>query len=49
MAASERRRFMIQRNTPELFVRDVEESIRFYTQTLGFQLEGRMPEDQSSP
>ena len=40
---------MIQRNTPELFVRDVEEAIRFYTETLGFQLEGRMPEDQSRP
>ena len=40
---------MIQRNTPELFVRDVEESIRFYTERLGFQLEGRMPEDQSKP
>ena len=40
---------MIQRNTPELFVRDVEESIRFYTETLGFQLEGRMPEDESKP
>ena len=38
---------MIQRNTPELFVRDVDEAIRFYTETLGFQLQGRMPEDQS--
>jgi catechol 2,3-dioxygenase-like lactoylglutathione lyase family enzyme len=37
---------MIQRNTPELFVRDVEEAIGFYTETLGFQLEGRMPEDR---
>jgi hypothetical protein len=40
---------MIQRNTPELFVRDVEEAIHFYTETLGFNLEGRMPEDQSKP
>ncbi len=40
---------MIQRNTPELFVRDVEETIRFYTDKLGFDLEGRMPEDQSKP
>jgi len=40
---------MIQRNTPELFVRDIEEAILFYTETLGFQLEGRMPEDQSKP
>jgi catechol 2,3-dioxygenase-like lactoylglutathione lyase family enzyme len=40
---------MIRRNTPELFVRDVEESIRFYTETLGFDLEGRMPEDHSKP
>jgi predicted enzyme related to lactoylglutathione lyase len=40
---------MIQRNTPELFVRDVEETIRFYTETLGFELEGRMPEDHSKP
>lgn len=40
---------MIERNTPELYVRDVEEAIGFYTRTLGFQLEGRMPEDQSQP
>jgi predicted enzyme related to lactoylglutathione lyase len=40
---------MIQRNTPELFVRDVEGSIRFYTEMLGFELEGRMPEDHSKP
>ena len=40
---------MIQRNTPELYVRDVEEAVRFYTETLGFQLEGRMPEDESKP
>jgi predicted enzyme related to lactoylglutathione lyase len=40
---------MIQRNTPELFVRDVEEAIQFYTGTLGFALEGRMPEDPSKP
>jgi predicted enzyme related to lactoylglutathione lyase len=40
---------MIQRNTPELFVRDVEESIRFYIEKLGFDLEGRMPEDHSKP
>jgi lactoylglutathione lyase len=40
---------MIQQNTPELLVGDVEESIRFYTETLGFHLEGRMPEDHSKP
>ena len=40
---------MIQRNTPELWVRDIEEAIRFYTQTLGFQVEARMPEDEAKP
>jgi predicted enzyme related to lactoylglutathione lyase len=40
---------MIQRNTPEIFVRSVDEAIRFYTETLGFELEGRMPEDQTKP
>jgi predicted enzyme related to lactoylglutathione lyase len=40
---------MIQRNTPELFVRDVDEAVRFYTDVLGFQLEARMPEDASQP
>jgi predicted enzyme related to lactoylglutathione lyase len=40
---------LIQRNTPELFVRDVDEAVRFYTETLGFRLEGRMPEEESKP
>ena len=40
---------MIQRNTPELWVRDIEEAIRFYAEALGFQLEARMPEDESKP
>ena len=40
---------MIQRNTPELWVRDIQEAIRFYTQVLGFQLEARMPEDEAEP
>jgi len=38
---------MIQRNTPELWVRDIDEAIRFYAQTLGFQLDARMPEEES--
>jgi len=40
---------MIQRNTPELWVRDIEEAIGFYKQKLGFQLDARMPEDESKP
>jgi uncharacterized glyoxalase superfamily protein PhnB len=49
MPANERRRLLIERNTPELFVRDVEEAIHFYIEMLGFELEGRMPEDHSLP
>ena len=40
---------MIQRNSPELFVRDVDEALRFYRDVLGFEVEGRMPEDNSQP
>ena len=40
---------MIQRNTPELWVHDIEEAICFYTETLGFRIEARMPEDQTKP
>lgn len=40
---------MIQRNTPELFVRDVDEAVRFYTEVLGFEPAGRMPEDPAQP
>ncbi|MDO8614750.1 MAG: VOC family protein [Dehalococcoidia bacterium] len=38
---------MIQRNTPELFARDVDEAVRFYTEVLGFRLAHRVPEDSS--
>jgi uncharacterized glyoxalase superfamily protein PhnB len=40
---------MIQRNTPELFVRDVDEAVHFYRDVLGFEVEGRMPEDAAQP
>src|SRR2546426_432276 len=40
---------MVQKNTPELFVRDVDEAVRFYTEVLGFTPSGRVPEDRSQP
>ena len=40
---------MIKRNTPELFVHDVDEAVRFYRDVLGFEVEGRAPEDSSQP
>ncbi|HEY8491194.1 MAG TPA: VOC family protein [Dehalococcoidia bacterium] len=40
---------MIQQNTPELFVRDVDEAVRYYTEALGFQLAGRVPDDPTQP
>ena len=38
---------MIHRNTPELFVPDLDEAVRFYRDVLGFEVEGRVPEDAS--
>jgi uncharacterized glyoxalase superfamily protein PhnB len=40
---------VIQRNIPELFVRNVDEAVRYYIEALGFERAGRMPEDPSQP
>ena len=40
---------MIKRSTPELFVENVAEAVRYYTEVLGFEPAGRVPEDKSAP
>lgn len=40
---------MIERNTPEILCADVDAAVRYYTEKLGFEVEGRVPEDATQP
>ena len=40
---------MIERNTPEFLVRDVDAAVSYYTERLGFVLDMRVPEDHGQP
>jgi uncharacterized glyoxalase superfamily protein PhnB len=40
---------MIEKNTPEMLVRDVDTAVCYYTGALGFTLNARVPEDTGQP
>jgi uncharacterized glyoxalase superfamily protein PhnB len=40
---------LIERNTPEFLVQDVDATVRYYVEALGFAVDMRVPEDDAQP